>query len=277
MPLDLPQPVLTANLFPEMLTELLNLLKSISDEEWQQPTVCEGWSVKDVALHLLGVEVGNLSRRRDGHKLSQNVNTWGELVAVVNDSNQQWVESGRRISNRLLLDLLDLTGTQMAAYFASLDPYAMGGPVSWVGPKPAKVWVDIAREYTERWHHQQHIRDALGKPGLKQPRYFAPVLQAYMLAMPHTYRDVVAPDNTSVAVTIRGAGGGSWVITSLGGTWRLYTGQVEVAEARISLTDDLAWRLFTRGVKREAARDQMRFEGDPHLREVLMEMVTIIA
>jgi len=277
MPLDLPQPILVANLFPDVLAELLSLLKSLSDEDWQKPTVCEGWSVKDVALHLLGVEVGNLSRRRDGHKINQNINTWEELVVAVNDSNQSWVEASRRISNHLLLDLLELTGTQMWAYFASLDPYAMGPSVSWVGTKPCKVWVDIAREYTERWHHQQHIRDAVGKPGLKQPRYFSPVLQAYMLALPRTYQEVLAADGTSVAVTITGAAGGSWSITSLGGDWRLYSGLPDMQDAHVILQDDLAWRLFTRGIQRETAREQMLFDGDQSLGLKLLDMVAIIA
>jgi uncharacterized protein (TIGR03083 family) len=277
MTLDLPQPILVAHLFPEILSELLNLLRALPDEDWQQPTACSGWSVKDVALHLLGVEVGNLSRRRDGHRLNHSVNTWEELVALINESNQGWVQASRRISHRLLLDLLEMTGTQIWAYFASLDPYAMGPSVSWIGTKPCKVWVDIAREYTERWHHQQHIRDAVGKPGLKQPRYFAPVLQAYMLALPRTYRDVLAADGTSLGVTIIGPAGGSWSITSLGGAWRLYSGLPDQMEAHVFLPEDLAWRLFTRGTSPEVARQQLDFEGDESLALKILEMVTIIA
>ncbi len=52
------------------------------------------------------------------------------------------------------------TGEQTNAYFQRVDPFAMGGPVSWAGPEPAPVWLDVAREFTERWHHQQHIRAA---------------------------------------------------------------------------------------------------------------------
>ena len=53
-----PEPTLVADLFPEILTELIRLLSSLSADEWQMPTACAGWSVKDVALHLLGGEVG---------------------------------------------------------------------------------------------------------------------------------------------------------------------------------------------------------------------------
>ena len=60
-----PQPILVVDLFPEILDALLSLLGGLSADAWQRPSACPGWSVKDVALHLLGVEVGNLSRRRD--------------------------------------------------------------------------------------------------------------------------------------------------------------------------------------------------------------------
>jgi hypothetical protein len=82
--------------------------------------------------------------------------------------------------------------------------------VTWAGPEPAPVWLDVAREYTERWHHHQQIRDALGRPALTAPRLFAPVLDTLVRALPHTFRDVQAPDGTHVKLTITGDAGGVW-------------------------------------------------------------------
>src|SRR5713101_530031 len=65
-----PQPLLVVDLFPEMLDALLQLLGGLAADAWEQSTACPGWCVKDVALHLLGVEIGNLSRRRDGHAVT---------------------------------------------------------------------------------------------------------------------------------------------------------------------------------------------------------------
>jgi uncharacterized protein (TIGR03083 family) len=189
-----PRPILVSHLFPEILEGLIGLLSGLTAEEWERPTVCAGWSVKDVALHLLGVEVGILSRKRDGFSNpSPAVSNSDDLVDLVNNLNAMWVQATRRISPRLLCDLLEHTGQQVCRYWGSLDPYALGGPVSWAGPGPAPVWLDLAREYTERWHHQQHIRDAVGKPGFKEPKFLAPVLDAFVRALPHTYREVDAP------------------------------------------------------------------------------------
>src|SRR5262245_2459550 len=189
-----PRPILVVDLLPAILDALLSLLGSLSADEWQRPTVCPGWCVQDVALHLLGVEVGNLARRRDGHAVAAYLTSWDELVTWLNDFNEAWVQAARRMSPRLLIDLLQVTGRQMCAFFRTLDPYALGGPVSWVGPEPAPVWLDLAREYTERWCHQQQIRDAVDRPDLTQPRYLAPVLAAFVWALPQTFRATPAAE-----------------------------------------------------------------------------------
>src|SRR5258707_12794436 len=88
---------------------------------------------------------------------------------------------------------------------------ALGDPVSWVGPAPAPVWLDIAREYTEQWMHQAQIRDAIGVGGIRERRLFAPVLATFMLALPHALRGVIAPEGTRLRVVITGEAGGGGV------------------------------------------------------------------
>ena len=272
-----PEPVIVVALFPEILAELVRLLSSLSTEEWQEPTVCPGWSVKDVALHLLGDEVGNLSRRRDGHALSASITGWEDLVALVNNANQGWVQATQRISPRLLIDLLEFTGVQLCDYFQSLDPYALGGSVSWAGPARAPVWLDLAREYTERWHHQQHIRDAVSRPGLGEPRYMAPVLSAFVWALPRAFQSTPAPENTAITLTITGESGGHWSLLRERGEWRLYRGAPDHPDAQAFLDQDIAWRLFTRGLAQEVARKHLSVSGDQALGLKVLEMVSIIA
>lgn len=275
--MELPKPVIVAALFPEIHAELLSLLKSLSAEEWQKPTVCSGWTVKDVALHILGGEIGNISRRRDSFEINASINNWEELVTFINDWNQRWVSVARRISPPLLVDLLELTGSQLYAYFQTLDPSSLGGPVDWVGPQPAPVWLDLAREYTERWHHQQHIRDAVGRPGLKQPRYLSPVLDTFMRALPRTYQAIHSVENTAVSMTITGDAGGRWSILWENGAWKLYSGVPDKPTAEVVVDQDVAWRLFTRGIDQDLAVKQMIFKGDQTLAHQVLGMTAIIA
>lgn len=273
-----PLPVLVSHLFPELLEGLLALLAGLSAEEWERPTACAGWSVRDVALHLLGVEVGNLSRKRDRFSPPvQPTHHPSDLVAQISDLNQTWVRATRRVSPRLICDLLRLAGTQACEYFQSLDPHAPGVPVSWVGPEPAPLWLDLAREYTERWHHQQHIRDAVGKPGFKEPRFFAPVLDAFVRALPHTYREVSAADGTAVALTIAGPSGGQWLLLRKAHGWKLYLSPLRKPAAHVVIEEEVAWRVFTKGIGAEEARARTVIVGDQALGLHMLDTVSIIA
>jgi len=273
-----PQPIIVADLFPEILDALLDLLGGLSDAEWDAPTVCPDWSVKDLAGHLLGDDVGMLSRRRDGYRRGNAAfASWDDLVAFINRQNAEWVETARRISPRLLCDMLRLAGEQVSTFFQSLDPYALGGPVDWAGPAPAPIWLDLAREYTERWHHQQQIRDAVGKRGLCEPRYLAPALDAFVRALPHTYRDVDADEQTLVALTIAGEAGGTWFLLREHAAWQLYLDIGRAPDARVTLDQDLAWRLFTKGLSEETARAQATIIGSQRLAAPMLKMLSVIA
>ena len=164
----------------------------------------------------------------------------------------------------------------MCTYFQTLDP-SIGSPVNWVGPQPAPVWLDQAREYTERWHHQQHIRDAVDRPGLKQPRYLSPVLEAFIRALPRTYQAIHADENTSVSVAITGEAGGCWSILREQQAWKLYTGVPDSPTAEVLVDQDIAWRLFTRGVDQNIANKKMIFKGDQTLAHKMLGMTAIIA
>jgi hypothetical protein len=225
----------------------------------------------------LGGEIGILSRKRDRFLYAGSpIKNWDELVSLINDLNDTWVKATRRLSPRVLCDLMKLTGEQTCDYFKSLDPYAMGDPVDWAGPDPAPVWLDLAREYTERWHHQQQIRDAVEKPGLKEPKFFAPVIDAFVRALPHTYRNVDARVGTIIALTISGDSGGKWFLLKEDSAWRLYMDVTSQVDAEVVIDQGIAWRLFSKGVNQVDALARSTIVGDRSLGAKALEMVSII-
>ena len=281
-PLEPLAPVDAVPLFPGERAALLDLLAGLTDEEWAKPTVCPGWSVKDVAQHLLADDVGRLSSGRDGFVRpgfaeGLDVSRWDGLLAAIDRQNDLWVRATRRLSPRLLIELLRFTDEPTAAYFASLDPTRPGMPVDWAGPGPAPVWLDVAREYTERWVHQQQIRDAVGKPGLTERRWLHPVLDAFARALPHALRDHEAPGGTRVALEVLGEAGGIWIAERVGGGWRLGTGPVDGAAATVTMDQDTAWRLFTRGLPPETAAERVAIAGDPAAACRVLRMVAVLA
>jgi uncharacterized protein (TIGR03083 family) len=273
-----PEPIIVTDLFPEVHASLLDLLSGLSAEDWGKPTACARWSVKDIAAHLLGGQLGILSRKRDAYAYSGSpIQNWDDLVTLINNLNDVWVKAASRLSPRVLCDLLTMSGEQVCAYFNTLDPYTTGDPVDWAGREPAPVWLDLAREYTEWWHHQQQIRDAVEKPGLKEPRFFAPVLDAFVRALPHTYRNVDANDGTLVALTISGDAGGRWLLRREDGGWRLYVDSAEKADAEAIIDQEIAWRLFCKGISKDEAVAGATVTGDRVLASKALEMISVIA
>jgi uncharacterized protein (TIGR03083 family) len=270
-----PEPVLIGDLFPAERARLLELLAGLTPEQWLAPTACAGWTVKDVAAHLLADDLGRLSRGRD--RFASWAPVPGEpVLAFVNRQNAEWVQAMRRVSPAIIGDLLRWAGEQTAAYFASLDPYQIGPVVSWVGPEPGPVWLDLAREYTERWHHHQHIREAVGAPGLTEPRFFQPVLATFVHALPYALRLTATRPRAAVQLHLAGPSGGDWSVVRGAERWTLYAGAAESPAARVTLAEDLAWRLFTRGITPEQAARRATIDGQQRLGRVLLEAVAII-
>ena len=80
------EPVSVVELFPPLSRELLTVLRSLQPTDWAQPTICSPWSVKEVAAHLLGGNLGRLWNRADKFASHENpVRDYDELVCPVPD------------------------------------------------------------------------------------------------------------------------------------------------------------------------------------------------
>ena len=274
------EPILTVELFPKLSGELLSILERLSPVDWEQPTACLGWSVKDVVGHLLGGNVGRLSFGRDKlpHSNTNPSLTFTELVNLIDQENAEWVKVNRRISPNLLVEFLRLTDRQVYQYFKTRPPDEPASiSVAWAGDRESPNWFDIAREYTEKWLHQQHIREAVGEPLLIKRHWLFPVLDTFIRALPFTYGVIPAPDGTRLSFHITGEAGGDWSLLRQNGVWVLFWGTASKEVASVWLDQDLAWRLFTKGVRSETARQKVRIEGDKMLASGILQMVSIMA
>jgi uncharacterized protein (TIGR03083 family) len=271
----------TAHLFGELDGHLIELLDSLTAGEWTAATIVPRWNVHQIAAHLLDTALRRLSMCRDGWIVSGDpVRSERELIALVNRLNAEGVAVYGRLSPPMLLTLTKATVPQLSDYVRSLAPMAPAAfAVSWAGETSSANWFDIAREFTERWHHQQQIRLAVGRPGLLTPRFYAPVLETFMRALPRAYREVNAPQGTICQVAVSGDSGGIWQVTRRDGDWTLDIGAVaspaDVA-ARTTLPEDIAWRVFTKGIAASEARPQITIEGDEQLGVVVLRALAIV-
>jgi len=275
------QPILVADLFPGLHAELIALLRGLSPEDWSRPTVAGAWVVQDVAAHLLDVMLRRLSFQRDGAWLpppERPLAGYNDVLALLNRLNAEWVAVARRFSPRVLTDLLELAGRQLAEQMATLDPFAPAiFSVAWAGEETSLLWFDIARELTEHWHHQQQIRDAVGAPPLTARQWLHPVLDTFLRALPHAYREVKAVNGTRVAFEIQGEAGGEWTLMREGPAWVLYSGAPEEADCRVVMHQDTAWRRMTKGLTAEQALSRTEIAGDRSLGEPVAGMLSVMA
>lgn len=273
------QPILAAPLFPRVYAAHFDLLRSLTPEQWDLPTACAGWSVKDVALHMLADDIGWLSSGRDGfrQKPDRAIKDWDDLVGWIDLRNEEWVRATRRMSARLVVALAPIIGRWLLGYVASLDPFAPGPVISWAGDDPAPMWMQIGRELTERWMYHQHICDALGVDSLKDADVVHAVLDMFVRALPLAYRDTDALEGSVVTLWLIGDGGGSWSLLRRDERWRLLTVTDLAPTCTVTLPVDAAWRLFTKGISSEQARREAIIEGEVALAEPVLHMVSIIA
>jgi hypothetical protein len=170
-------------------------------------------------------------------------------VSLINHDNEIWVQAARRISPEIMIEFLDLTDRHLYDHFRSLDQDALAGiTVAWASESLPPNWFDIAPEYTERWLHQQHIREAVGQPLLTARAWLSPALDTFMRGPPRTFRNVKAEKGISVSVQISGEAGGEWSLVRGGFGWELFAGLDPMAACCVQVDQDLAWRLFTKGV-----------------------------
>lgn len=272
-------PIQTVHLFPVLDQLLIDLLKSLSPDDWSKPTLAKLWNVKDIAAHLLDGNVRALSSK---HQFANddlpNINSYQDLVNYLNQLNATWVQSMKRVSPPMLTQLLQVTGKQYSEYIASLNMFETAKfPVAWAGEEQSLNWFHVAREYSEKWHHQQQIREAVNKKGIMHRELFYPCIATFMYALPHTYRNVQAKEDTLIEVTISGEAGGNWYLQRGDINWILKADKNKPTDCEVIISPDIAWKLFTKGITPGFALEKSTITGDIKLGEPIFNMVSVMA
>jgi uncharacterized protein (TIGR03083 family) len=273
-------PIQTLPLFPVLDEALLTLLRGLSPEAWQTQTIAKRWTVKDVAAHLLDGNLRGLSVSRDGYTgdKAEGINSYGDLVAFVNTQNLRWTDAAKRMSPGVLIDLLERTGIQYTEHLQSLDPFAPAVfSVAWTGHATSPNWFHIAREYTEKFLHQQQIRDALGIPGIMTRELFHPFIDTLMQALPHTFHETDAPAQTTVTIVVSTDIGGQWSVVKTNAGWDLQTGYPVTYDARVTIDPDTAWKLFSKSLSVTDIINHVTIAGDSRLGMQALRMVAVMA
>lgn len=275
------KPIQTAHLFPILDKLLISFLENCLDSDWEKKTFAGKWRIKDVAAHLLDGNMRGLSMGRDYYfgEPAPNIKSYHDLVGFLNDLNADWVKAMRRVSPNQLISLLKTTGEQYSVYLRTLklDEDALFS-VAWAGETQSQNWFHIAREYTEKWHHQQQIREALGeKDALFDPSLYLPYLETSIRVLPHHYQKLKGSPNEMIRIQIAEIPQAVWELHWFNDKWGLSQPTNKQASCQITIDKSIAWRIFSKGIDKQDAIAQSEIKGRADLAQPLFDAVAVMA
>ena len=271
-------PVDARPLMRTVRARLDDLLADLDEADWRRATVCPGWDVADLVAHIIGDDLGRLSRTHDGASGPP----WlpGEdLPTYLDRINGEWVVAFRRLSPAVLVSLLGAGGGEVVAMWDdAIDDDDPRGAVSWAGLEDGAGWMDHARDTTEYWIHEQHLREAVGRPHV-DPDEVAAVVDVLARGLPFALEDVDAPDRAHVDVRADDLGL-TWRIERREGRW-WFAGHRPSTDggepepfATVTGTGDACWRRWSRHPA--GGRGAFATSGDPAAGAAVVDHVAII-
>ena len=154
----MPEPLI--GLLEAVWSDIEAVCADLTEEQWNVPTDCPGWSVKDNVAHMLGTE--NMLAGVDPPEVE--IGAPDHVRNDIGKFNEQWVAAYRVKS-----------GAETLAAFreitrARLDALRALTPEQWdeegftpEGRGPYRSFMAI--RVFDCWYHDQDIREALGTPG----------------------------------------------------------------------------------------------------------------
>jgi hypothetical protein len=268
------------HLFGELDSLLIELLKNLKPADWELPTSARLWSVKDVASHLLDTNLRALSTQRDGYfgEIAPESKSYQSMVNWLNQLNVDWVRATKRLSPFVLISMLEITGKEVTQYYQSLpemEPAIF--PVAWEGERQSLNWMHLAREYSEKWHHQQQIREAVGKAGIMESYFFEPLMDTFMQALPNTFNRHKAEELTTVQVSILGNLNKDYFLVKKDKKWELKDHSINAFASKVLIPETIAWKLFCKNLRPDEVLDRIEIKGDQVLGKKVLEMVSVMA
>jgi uncharacterized protein (TIGR03083 family) len=266
-----------ARLFAQERSHLLELLNGLKPSDWSMPTPCPQWTVLQLSCHLVGDDLGVLARHRDHHlgTVPPEGSDESTFIAWLDDLQMEWVHAVRRLSPRLVIELLGWSGPQVVDLFQSQDPLALGGQVSWAGPEPVPLWLDQVRELSEFWIHRQQLLSALGRPPDLRPELVRPILEGLRWSYPFRLGSVMAAPGDTVSIEVSGPVTVAWHLVSTAAGWEFRTRAGARQVARLAMSTDEAWRLLTNNLPGPEV-ERLELSGDEAILGVLRRTRSII-
>jgi uncharacterized protein (TIGR03083 family) len=253
------------------------LLSGLDDEEWDQPTDCPGWTVRDQVSHVIGTESFLLGRPEpaavDPDSAAHAHNPLGLL-------NEAWVAQRRgRPGSEVLAEFRSVTAERQDALRAMTDQEMAAETDSPLGRTPYEEFMAV--RVMDCWVHEQDIRRAVGRPG----HLDGPAAEAALDRLTGGLAYVVgkrshAPDGSTVVVRLEGTMVRHLAVQMVDGRARPVAPPAAEGEADVSLSmtaETYVCLSCGRWSPTDVAADgRVRISGDRVLAERVMAAMSIM-
>ena len=185
--------------YKEAMADIIELLSEISPSQWQSPTPCPGWTVADIAAHLIDLDTMVISGALVDHEPQ-----WESLTHVTNAGSkftERGVDFRRGTAPDALLDQLSATAQKLVDHLQTKE---IGIQVPWV---KGELSVDqfLSMRTFDIWVHEQDIRAALNIPGNLGSNPARASLQRMISALPFIWgKKVGAPSGSVITLNLSG-------------------------------------------------------------------------
>jgi len=175
------------------------LCSDLPDGQWDLPTGCPGWTVKDCVFHLVDYEARALGRPAPRHEpgplpyLQNELGRSNEIGVDVRRarSGAAVLEEFREVTAARLAQLRQLTEADLAAQ--AIAPDGSSGTMAGL----------LTLRVMDSWSHEQDIRRATGRPGHLTGPVADEALGYFTRFLPYLVgKRAAAPEGSSVAFRI---------------------------------------------------------------------------
>lgn len=196
----------------EELNRFLALVESLSGDDWQQPTDCTEWSVRDMLAHQAGAYAGFSSWSEFKHQMTAKAAPGQMMVDAMNA--------------RQLADRAGCTPSELISELRSVGPRAIRTrqrlplplrklPVPFgppLGTVPVEYLTDLI--YTrDTWMHRADIARATGKSFMQTADHDGRVVALVVRDLARTLQDALR--GRSLVLDLSGAAGGRFQIGTM--------------------------------------------------------------
>jgi uncharacterized protein (TIGR03083 family) len=241
--------------------------------EWDLPSECPGWTVRDVLAHMVGTEHSLL-----GDDSPPPLSTPAHVHNEVGARNEGWVASLRgHGGHEVLAEFREVTSRRLvemrswpSARFEEVGP-------SPVGPVPYREFMNV--RVMDCWIHEQDMRVATARPGHREGPAATLAIDRLASAMPFVVgRQAKAPDGSSVRFELTGSVPRRLDVVVRNGRAAIDGALASEPTTEVWMDLEVFWRLGCGRVTGQAARSAglVELRGDTALGERVVDSMAFM-